>query len=52
MKYKNNPSDILETISNLSNDEVFTPPSVANEMLDQLPEEIWTNPNIKIFSPY
>lgn len=51
MKYKNNPSDILETISNLSNDEVFTPPSVANEMLDQLPKEIWTNPNIKILDP-
>jgi site-specific DNA-methyltransferase (adenine-specific) len=28
-----------------SNAEVFTPPHLINEMLDTLPEEIWSNPN-------
>lgn len=27
------------------NDEVFTPPSLINDMLDKLPEEVWSNPN-------
>ena len=40
--YKNYNPDILETIANLSNDEVFTPPKLANEILDLLPEEIWS----------
>ena len=29
--------DVLSCIANLSNDEVFTPPEVANAMLDMLP---------------
>ena len=33
--------DILECLSNLSNDEVFTPPRVVNEMLDLLPQELF-----------
>ena len=33
-------SDVLETIANLSSDEVFTSPKVANQMLDLLPNEI------------
>lgn len=40
--------DVLSCIANLSNDEVFTPPEVANKMLDLLPEEIWRDPTIKI----
>ena len=29
--------DILTCLANLSSDEVFTPPNVANQMLDALP---------------
>lgn len=43
--------DILDCISNLSSDEVFTPPTVVNQVLDLLPEEIWSNPSIKILDP-
>ena len=43
--------DILDCISNLSADEVFTPPYVANLMLDALPTEIWEDPSIKILDP-
>lgn len=43
--------DILETIADLSNDEVFTPPQVANDMLDALPEEVWHNPHLKWLDP-
>jgi site-specific DNA-methyltransferase (adenine-specific) len=38
--------DILECLANLSNDEVFTPPSVVNSMLDLLPEHVWTDPDL------
>ena len=31
--------DVLTCIANLSNDEVFTPPEFANQMLDTLAEE-------------
>jgi len=43
--------DILDCISHLSSDEVFTPPAIVNEMLDQLPEHLWSNPNIKFLDP-
>ncbi len=43
--------DVLTCLSNLSNDEVFTPPQLANKILDLLPNEIWTNPNIKFLDP-
>ena len=43
--------DILETMSNLSSDEVFTPPEIANKVLDTLPIDIWENPDIKILDP-
>ena len=33
--------DVLSCIANLSNDEVFTPPEVANAMLDLLPQELF-----------
>ena len=38
---KNYNPDILTCISNLSSDEVFTPPEIAKLMLDNLPKEIW-----------
>ena len=37
--------DVLSCIANLSNDEVFTPPEVANAMLDLLPQEVFSDPN-------
>lgn len=43
--------DILETIADLSNDEVFTPPIVANRMLDQLPKHVWHNPHLRWLDP-
>ena len=43
--------DVLSCIANLSNDEVFTPPEVANAMLDLLPQELFRNPNAKFLDP-
>ena len=43
--------DILSCLAHLSSDEVFTPPSVANKMLDLLPDEIWSNKNIRFLNP-
>lgn len=36
--------DVLTCIANLSSDEVFTPPELANQMLDSL-EKAWANQN-------
>jgi hypothetical protein len=38
-------------IEKKENGEVFTPPKNINEMLDNLPLEVWTNPNLKWFDP-
>ena len=43
--------DVLSCIANLSNDEVFTPPEVANAMLDLLPQELFSNPDTKFLDP-
>lgn len=43
--------DVLSCIANLSNDEVFTPPEVANAMLDLLPQELFCDPNTKFLDP-
>jgi len=43
--------DVLTCLANLSNDEVFTPPTLANAMLDQLPDELWSDPNAKFLDP-
>ena len=32
--------DVLSCLANLSSDEVFTPPALANEMLDLLPNKL------------
>ena len=37
--------DVLSCLANLSNDEVFTPPEVVNQMLDILPQELFCNPD-------
>lgn len=43
--------DVLSCIANLSNDEVFTPPEVANAMLDMLPLELFSDPGAKFLDP-
>ncbi len=52
--------DVLTCIANLSNDEVFTPPELANRMLDTLAEawaanhggaDLWADKNVKFLDP-
>ena len=43
--------DVLSCLANLSNDEVFTPPEVANAMLDMLPQELFFDPNTTFLDP-
>jgi site-specific DNA-methyltransferase (adenine-specific) len=52
--------DVLTCIANLSNDEVFTPPELANQMLDTLQAawatshkgaNIWEDKNVKFLDP-
>jgi len=43
--------DVLSCLANLSNDEVFTPPEIANAMLDMLPQELFSDPNAKFLDP-
>ena len=43
--------DVLSCLANLSNDEVFTPPEVVNQMLDMLPQELFRNPDTTFLDP-
>lgn len=52
--------DVLTCIANLSNDEVFTPPELANRMLDTLAEawsannggaDIWADESLRFLDP-
>ncbi|MFQ5626738.1 MAG: Eco57I restriction-modification methylase domain-containing protein [Methyloligellaceae bacterium] len=52
--------DVLSCIANLSNDEVFTPPELANRMLDMLAEawaadhngaDIWADKTVRFLDP-
>ena len=43
--------DVLSCLANLSNDEVFTPPEIANQMLDMLPQELFQSPDTKFLDP-
>ena len=43
--------DVLNCLANLSSDEVFTPPEVANQMLDMLPQELFEDPNTTFLDP-
>lgn len=58
--FKNYNPDVLTCIANLSNDEVFTPPQLAKNILDRLEaawavshhgENIWSNPTITFWIP-
>ena len=53
--------DVLTSIANLSNDEVFTPPSFANKLLDTVTKawaesnngaSIWEDKNVKFLDPF
>lgn len=44
--------DVLNCIANLSNDEVFTPPSLANQVLDMLPQELFRSPKTRFLDPF
>ena len=43
--------DVLSCVANLSSDEVFTPPRLANQILDLLPKEIWSDKNARFLDP-
>jgi len=43
--------DVLSCLANLSNDEVFTPPKLVNDILDMLPKELWNDKNTKFLDP-
>jgi hypothetical protein len=53
--------DVLTSIANLSNDQVFTPPDIANKMLDTLEkawakahkgESIWAKSEVRFLDPF
>ena len=50
LKKIHNP-DILTCLANLSNEEVFTSPQVANKMLDLLPDKLWSDSETKFLDP-
>jgi len=50
--YSNNYNpDVLSCIANLSSDEVFTPPQLANQILDLLPTELWSDKKATFLDP-
>jgi site-specific DNA-methyltransferase (adenine-specific) len=51
MNNTNYNPDVLTCLANLSNDEVFTPPILVNDILDLLPNELWKNPDSKFLDP-
>jgi site-specific DNA-methyltransferase (adenine-specific) len=60
LRLKGRNPDVLNSIANLSNDEVFTPPEFANQMLNQLEiawerangSSIWESPSTKFLDPF
>lgn len=58
---RNRNPDVLTCIANLSNDEVSTPPELANRMLDRIAEawadgnaddNIWANKSLRFLDPF
>ena len=43
--------DALSCIANLSNDEGFTPPELANKIIDMLPQELFETPDSTFLDP-
>ena len=61
LNLRNTNPDVLTCIANLSNDEIFTPPELANRMLDRVAEawsadnsgaSIWADPSVKFLDPF
>ena len=48
----NHIPDVLDCLANLSNDEVFTPPKIVNQMLDLLPEEVFRSRETTFLDPF
>lgn len=51
LKGSNYNPDVLNCLANLSSDEVFTPPAMANRILDLLPAKIWSDKNTTFLDP-
>jgi len=43
--------DVLSCLANLSNDEVFTPPKLVNEILDKLPQKLFESKKTSFLDP-
>ncbi|MDP0589478.1 MAG: Eco57I restriction-modification methylase domain-containing protein [Candidatus Endonucleobacter bathymodioli] len=43
--------DVLSCLANLSNDEVFTPPKLVNDILDMLPQALFTSKETTFLDP-
>lgn len=61
LAFRGRNPDVLTCIANLSNDEVFTPPTLANAMLDQIQDawasanhgaSIWADPSVTFLDPF
>mgnify|MGYP001569353812 CR=1 FL=1 len=52
LKSANYNPDVLTCLANLSSDEVFTPPQMANQILDLLPKKIWSDENARFLDPF
>jgi len=46
------PTDVIETLSQLPNDEILTPPAVARRILAMLPDGIWSDPFLTWCDPF
>lgn len=51
LKGNNYNPDVLNCLANLSSDEVFTPPAMANRILDLLPKELFSDRNATFLDP-
>ena len=60
-RLRNRNPDVLTCIANLSNDEVFTPPELANQMLDTLTDawaaenkgaNLWSDKGVRFLDPF
>lgn len=60
LSFRDRNPDVLTSIANLSSDEVFTPPSMAVEMLNSVEEswkalygtDIWQDEKVRIIDPF
>lgn len=50
-RFRHHVPDILDCLAQLSDDEVPTPPKLANAALDLLPVDVWTEPTNRWLDP-